>query len=207
LISTHPRPHYITLWLLLGVPHLLSLALGGHPFLFKDRPLAPIAIGMPDHASGKVSSLSGGRQSLLPPENLLFARGQRRRKTNLRHHRTKSLSAGSRKQTKAAAADDIPAGHLASSHAMRRLWLFTARSAALPGTASSWRFDGDPRRPTNPQRRGQLGIVSTDCIPPWQYGTANAQKPLPIPVAGSTIRVSESCPGRGRPRCCQPALH
>jgi hypothetical protein len=53
-------------------------------------------------------------------------------KTNLRHHRTKSPSAGSRKQTKAAAADDIPAGHLASSHAMRRLWLFTARSACCP---------------------------------------------------------------------------
>jgi hypothetical protein len=42
------------------------------------------------------------------------AREEEKRHTS-RHNRTKSLSAGSRKQTKAAAADDIPAGYLASS--------------------------------------------------------------------------------------------
>jgi len=163
---------------------------------------------MPDHASGKVSSLSGGRQSLLPPENLLLARGQRRRKDK---------PASPPHQITFRRIEEANKGRCGRRHPSRTSGKLPCHApivavhsqiccpARLP-VGDLTATHGDPRRPTNPQRRGQLGIVFADCIPPWQCGTANAQKPLPIPVAGSTIQVSESCPGRGRPRCC-PALN
>jgi hypothetical protein len=89
---------------------------------------------MPGHASGKVSSLSGGRQSLLPPENLLFARGQRRRKdkpcvTTAPNHFPPDRGSKQRLLRQTTSQQDI----WQSSHDMRRLWLLTARSAARHG--------------------------------------------------------------------------